>query len=346
MPSQHDSISTHLAKFVSSTSFHNSPQIFVMSRDLPMQQRTLSHVWSHWSLSFYWICIPPYMYRPLHKVARSNPHTRCYSRHGGQSIYSDMDFPVWNTIYCHLRPWQAIPGTSLSELLGVSHLRTTSYHPISNGLVEHFHRQLKASLKASPLPDHWTDMLPLALLGIRTSYKEDLLCMTAELVYDTSLHIPGEFFTFHDGAGTDPASYITHLKDAMRALRCTPPRQPSQVRGQIDSSISTASHVFVCHDTVKQPLQYPYDDPYQVLARYDKFYTLDLNSRKDTVFVDQLKPAHLDQLPTDNTYSSSTDLTSSPPQLRQEHLPLVPHDLDARCTGQLSLPNSFPSRSL
>ena len=161
-----------------------------------------------------------------------------------------MDFLVWNTIYCHLRPWQAIPGTSLSELLGVSHLRTTSYHPISNGLVERFHRQLKTSL-----------MLPLALLGIRTSYKEDLLCTTAELVYDTSLHLPGEFFTSHDGTGTDPDSYVTHLKDAMRALRCTPPRHPSQVQGHIDSSVSTASHVFVCHDTVKEPLQRSISSP-------------------------------------------------------------------------------------
>ena len=44
MPSQHDSIATHLAKFVSSTSFRNSPQIFVMSRDLPMQQWMPCHV--------------------------------------------------------------------------------------------------------------------------------------------------------------------------------------------------------------------------------------------------------------------------------------------------------------
>ena len=43
------------------------------------------------------------------------------------------------------RLWKA-----LSELLGVKHSRMTSYHPITNGLVERFHRQLKAALKASP----------------------------------------------------------------------------------------------------------------------------------------------------------------------------------------------------
>ena len=184
--------------------------------------------------------------------------------------------------------WQA-----LSELLGVRHLRTTSYHPTANGLVERFHHQLKASLKASPLPDRWADMLPLALLGIRTSYKDDLHCTATELVYGTSLRLPGEFFASHDGMDTDPTSYVTHLKQSMRALRCTPTRQPVHRESYVDNSLHTASQVFVRHDAVRRPLQQPYDGPYKVLARSDKFFTLDLNGRKDTVSVDRLKPAHL-----------------------------------------------------
>ena len=62
----------------------------------------------------------------------------------------------------------------VTQLLGTSHIRTTAYHPISNGMVERFHRQLKSSLKALPHPDCWTDMLYLALLGIHTMVKEDL----------------------------------------------------------------------------------------------------------------------------------------------------------------------------
>ncbi len=71
---------------------------------------------------------------------------------------------------------------SITQLLWTSHIRTTSYHPIANGMVERFHRQLKSSLKASPRPDNWTDMLYLALLGIRSTFKEDLKCTAAELV--------------------------------------------------------------------------------------------------------------------------------------------------------------------
>ncbi|KAG8173698.1 hypothetical protein JTE90_007487 [Oedothorax gibbosus] len=44
-------------------------------------------------------------------------------------------------------------------LLGVRRIRTTSYHPISNGLVERMHRQLKAAIKCHAT-DRWTDTLP------------------------------------------------------------------------------------------------------------------------------------------------------------------------------------------
>ena len=39
--------------------------------------------------------------------------------------------------------------TALTNLLGTKRIRTTPYHPCANGMVERFHRQLKACLKAS-----------------------------------------------------------------------------------------------------------------------------------------------------------------------------------------------------
>ena len=60
-----------------------------------------------------------------------------------------------------------------TRVLGTQHIHTTAYHPISNSIVERFHRQLKAALKAQSQPNNWTDALPLVLLGIRTSLKED-----------------------------------------------------------------------------------------------------------------------------------------------------------------------------
>jgi len=40
--------------------------------------------------------------------------------------------------------FESILWEHLIELLGVKHFRTNAYYPIANGLVERFHRQLKA----------------------------------------------------------------------------------------------------------------------------------------------------------------------------------------------------------
>jgi len=101
---------------------------------------------------------------------------------------------------------------TLMQLLGIKRARTTSYHPQSNGMVERFHRQLKGALKAQPQPDAWMDSLPLVLLGIRTALKEDIASTTAEMVYGTTLRLPGEFFTPSPTSLPDASNYISTLK--------------------------------------------------------------------------------------------------------------------------------------
>ncbi len=63
----------------------------------------------------------------------------------------------------------------------------------------------------------------------------------------------------------------------------------------MNNSLHSTSHVFVLHDAVRKPLQQPYDGPYLVLDRSAKFFTLDIKGRKDTVSIDRLKPAYLDE---------------------------------------------------
>ena len=203
------------------------------------------------------------------------------------------------------RLWRA-----LTQLLGTKHMHTTAYHPIANGLVERFHRQLKSALKAHPQPDHWTDALPLVLLGIRTTLKEDIACTAAELVYGTSLRLPGEFFTASDDCLADPASYVTHLRSTMQTIRATPTRKDPRPAGHVDKALTSSSHVFIRHDAVRKPLQQPYNGPYKVLSRSAKYYTVDIQGRTDTVSIDRLKPAHLDQ----DSFNSHT-APSPPPTL-------------------------------
>jgi hypothetical protein len=78
--------------------------------------------------------------------------------------------------------------SQLTRLLGPKRIRTTSYHPIANGLVERFHRQLKTSVKSQPDTTLWAEALPLVLLGIRTAYKQVVMCTAAGLLY--GIYIP------------------------------------------------------------------------------------------------------------------------------------------------------------
>jgi len=95
--------------------------------------------------------------------------------------------------------------SELNRLLGSTKQRTTSYHPAGNGIIERHHRHLKSALKARLNDENWIDALPVVLLGIRTSPKDDIGCSSAELVYGTTIRLPGEFFD-NSSANTESRS--------------------------------------------------------------------------------------------------------------------------------------------
>ena len=63
----------------------------------------------------------------------------------------------------------------------------------------------------------WMAVLPLVLLGIRTALKEDLSSTAAEMVYGTTLRLPGEFFSPSSPSSiADPSDYVAQLKAHMQ----------------------------------------------------------------------------------------------------------------------------------
>ena len=185
--------------------------------------------------------------------------------------------------------------TALSTLLGVQLHRTTAYHPQANGIVEHFHRQLKAALRARLTGPAWMDELPLVLLGLRSAPKEDLGCAPSELVYGTTIRLPGELFHATTSAvGPEVSDLLARLCATMAGLRPKEASHHRQHTAHMPVDLQHCTFVFVRHDAHRTPLRCTYDGPFRVLERATKFFTLDVNGRRDTISVDRLKPAFLD----------------------------------------------------
>ena len=177
---------------------------------------------------------------------------------------------------------------------------------------------LSHSTSDYPEPNSWMDSLPLVLLGIRSAFKEDVGCTAAELVYGTTLRLPGEFFDQStNDQMSDQTTYAKQLKSVMRGLQAAPTRQPQHRQTYISMDLTACTHVFVRHDAVRKPLQPPYDGPFLVVKRSPKFYTIDYNGKPTTISLDHLKPVHLDSTLSDSQQqplrTSPLPSSSSPP---------------------------------
>lgn len=195
----------------------------------------------------------------------------------------------------------------LLQHFATKRIRTTSYHPSANGMIERVHRQLKAALMCHDNPS-WVTSLPFVLLGMRTAFKEDLNSTAAEMLYGENLRLPGEMLGPVDSENQteNPTDFVARLRKKMSNLRPIPASRHSKQSPFIFKDLSSASHVFLRDDTVRRPLQPPYTGPFPVLERSadGKTLAIDMKGKKSTVSVDRVKPAFVE---CENSPSSQND---------------------------------------
>ncbi|XP_045137185.1 uncharacterized protein LOC123519746 [Portunus trituberculatus] len=145
---------------------------------------------------------------------------------------------------------------------------------------------------ASVHREHWSLALPLVLLSIRSSLKEDLQHSPAELVYGTSLRLPGKIMA--PTPASPPSStqdFASHLKSAMSHLQPVPPRslprKPSSARTLLTAC--TCSFMWMLYTLLScNPTKAP-----TVSCDAHEKVTIDRNGSLDSVSIDRVKPAHL-----------------------------------------------------
>ncbi|GFV60054.1 uncharacterized protein K02A2.6 [Trichonephila clavipes] len=187
------------------------------------------------------------------------------------------------------RQFEAELFRSIAAICGTKVAHTTSYHSQCNGKVERLHRTLKGAIKAHN-NIRWTESLPTVLLGLRAAIRPDISYTIAQMVYGTSIKLPGEFFD-PPTINMDPQNFVAKLQQHMAELK--PLKSPSNRKQNIfgHKDMKSCSHVFLRIDRVKKALEPPYEGPYTVQKKYDKYFTILIKDKAVNISVDRLKPA-------------------------------------------------------
>ena len=195
----------------------------------------------------------------------------------------------------------------LHRIMGIKSLRTTAYHPQTNGMVERFHRVLKERLMARDPTGKWMSHLPMVLLGVRSSIREDGNISPAHLVYGVPLRLPGQLLCGPAPADRSPppSSFAADLEQSMALAAPLPVAFHGERPVQLPQSLSLASAVYVRVDAVHPPLHRPHEGPFPVINRNAKTFTLRRNGKDWVGSIDRLKAAA--------PSLSLTNFPSSPP---------------------------------
>ncbi len=184
----------------------------------------------------------------------------------------------------------------LAEVLGVELNMTTPYHPQANGLVERFHRTLKASLMSSADDTTWLDKLPWTLLGLRSAIKLDSGLSPGEIVFGTQLNLPlvyqepgREIFSMEQF----PKFMAERIQESFKGISSPKFGHNSNEKtfNSPTKDLLQAEFVFVRDKKITTSFSSPYLGPYRVLRRFPKFFLLQIGDSKKRISIDRLKPA-------------------------------------------------------
>ena len=114
------------------------------------------------------------------------------------------------------------------------------------------------------------------------------------MVYGAPLTVPGDFIP-SPGTHPDDKMQLQRLRDQVRSLVPVPTSQHGAAPISVPCNLQQAKFVFIRRDAHRTPLQRPYEGPFRVIQPGPKTFKVDIGGRTETISIDRLKPAHIDQ---------------------------------------------------
>lgn len=216
----------------------------------------------------------------------------------------------------------------ISRIIGFHTLRTTSYHPETNGMIERSHRSIKTAITAKK--EVWISALPVVLLGLRSVSNENGISPFSA-VTGTEILLP-KIMVDSEHPDDFSSEHARKLQKEMAMLdidALSKGISHSINKSYVPKQLSNCDKVWVRIDRVRKPLEAPYSGPYTVIKRLQRHFIIALSDKvHNTVSLDRLKPFITTSVKTDYSVAKAK--------------PVVEDTVDTNCED--TLPN-LDSRS-
>ena len=185
--------------------------------------------------------------------------------------------------------------TELYKMLNVHPIRTSPYHPQTDGLVERFNQTLKAMLRKAAIErKDWDKMIPYLLFAYREVPQASTGFSPFELLYGRAVHGPldvlRQTWEVDKKADESVISHILSMRDKMEKMMETVQTNLEKAqqkqkqwydKNARQREFEAGDQVLVLLPTSTSKLLAQWQGPYQVLKRVGKVnYQIDVHDRR------------------------------------------------------------------
>lgn len=193
----------------------------------------------------------------------------------------------------------------IARIFKIKQIKTSVYHPQSNGSLERSHHVLAEYLKSyiNGNQNNWDSFLDAAMFSYNTTYHEGIKISPYELIFGRKPRLPSVFVEPRQGVThkeflVDLVDKLTYLRKNAKEnlLKAKESAKEYYDRKLKPLILDPGDYVYVLHETVRtgsKKLTDQYDGPFQVIRKLnDVNYEIKRGKRNQILHVNKLKRAY------------------------------------------------------